>query len=133
MKTSDKIWIFIGFFILSMIIGYIIYDTTYLQKKVPKIYQIEYQFHTKDAVLASFNCSYSAILGDDPYKDKEMCIEFLSVEATHEICWDLYLVDCLQKRDEILYDIRQNLTTKVLQKFPNIEFQVLNITMVFEL
>lgn len=116
-----------------MALGFIIYDTTYLQKKVPKVYQIEYQFHTKDAVLVSFNCSYSAVLGDDPYQDKEMCIEFLSTEATHEICWDLYLVDYLQKKDEILYDIRQNLITKVIQRFPDIEFQVLNITMVFEL
>ena len=133
MKTFTKVWIFIGFFLLLMALGFIIYDTTYLQKKVPKVYQIEYQFHTKDAVLVSFNCSYSAVLGDDPYQDKEMCIEFLSTEATHEICWDLYLVDYLQKKDEILYDIRQNLITKVIQRFPDIEFQVLNITMVFEL
>ena len=133
MKTSEKVWIFIGFFLLLMALGFIIYDTTYLQKKVPKIYQIEYQFHTKDAVLVSFNCSYYAVLGDDPYQDKEMCIEFLSTEATHEICWDLYLVDYLQKRDEILHDIRQNLTLKVIQRFPNIKFQVIDISMVFNI
>jgi len=72
MKTSDKVWISIGFFLLSMILGYIIYDTTYLQKTTPKIYHIESQFNTKDGFLVSFNCSYFAILGDDPYKDKEI-------------------------------------------------------------
>lgn len=132
MKTSEKVWIFIGFFLL-MALGFIIYDTTYLQKKVPKIYQIEYQFHTKDAVLVSFNCSYSAVLGDDPYQDKEMCIEFLSTEAMHEICWDLYLVDYLQKKDEILYTLNQAFVTKVLQRFPNIEFQVIDIEIVIKL
>ena len=89
-------------------------------------------------VSVSLDCSYFAVFGDDPYKDdpyknKEMCIKFLSSEVIHEIFCDLCLADCLQKRDEILYDIRQNLTTKVLQRFPDIEFQVLNITMVFDL
>lgn len=133
MKTFNKVWISIGFFILAMILGYIIYDTTYLQKITPKIYHIEYQFNTKDAVLVSFNCNYSAILGDDPYQDKEMCIEFLSTEVTHEILYDYYLENYLQKKDEILYDINKALTTKVLQQFPNIEFQVIDIEMIIKL
>ena len=138
MKTSDKIWISIGFLLLSAIVGYIIYDTTHPQKITPEVYHIKCQFNTKDDIVVSFDCSYFAVFGDDPYKDdpyrnKEMCIKFLSSEVTHEIFCDLCLADCLQKKDEILYDIRQNLTTKVLQKFPDIEFQVLNITMVFEL
>lgn len=138
MKISEKVWIFIGFFLLFMALGFIIYDTSYPQKTTPEVYHIKCQFDTKDDVSVLFDCSYFAVFGDDPYKDdpyknKEMCIKFLSSEVIHEIFCDLCLADCLQKRDEILYDIRQNLTTKVLQKFPDIEFQVLNITMVFEL
>lgn len=133
MKISEKAWIFVGFFLLAMALGFIIYDTTCPQKTTPEVYHIKCQFHTKDAVLVSFDCSYFATLNDNPYKDKELCIKFLSSEVIHEIFWDLCVADYLQKKDEILYDIRQNLTTKVLQKFPDIEFQILNITMVFEL
>lgn len=138
MKISEKVWIFIGFFLLFMVLGFIIYDTTYPKETTPEVYHIKCQFDTKDEVSVSLDCSYFAIFGDDPYKDdpyknKEMYIKILSSEVTHEIFCDLCLADCLQKKDEILYDIRQNLTTKVLQKFPDIEFQVLNITMVFEL
>ena len=133
MKTSDKIWIFIGFFILSMIIGYIIYDTTYLQKTTPKIYNIEQQFNTKDGVLVSINYSYSVILGKDPYKDKEMAVEFLSTIAIHEIICDFYLEDYLQQRYKIVYNINKAITTKVLQKFPNIEFQLIDIEVIVNL
>lgn len=133
MKTSEKIWIFIGFFLLFMALGFIIYDITYPQKTTPEVYHIKCQFNMKDDVSVSFDCSYFAVFRDDPYKDKEMCIEFLSSEVIHEIFYDLCLADCLQKRDEILYDIRQNLTTKVTQRFPDIEFQVIDIAMVFNI
>ena len=138
MKTFEKVLIFIGFFILATALGYTIYDATCLKKTTPKVYHIKCQFDTKDEVSVSLDCSYFAVFGDDPYKDdpyknKEMCIKFLSSEVIHEVFCDLCLADCLQKKDEILYDIRQNLTTKVIQRFPDIEFQVLNITMVFDL
>lgn len=132
MKTSDKIWIFIGFLLLSVIVGYIIYDIIHPQKITPEVYHIKCQFDTKDDIPVSLDCGYFAVFGDDPYKDdpyknKEMCIKLLSSEVIHEIFCDLCLADCLQKRDELLYDIRQNLTTKVLQKFPDTEFQVIDI------
>ena len=133
MKTSDKVWISIGFFLLSIILGYIIYDTTYLQKTTPEIHHIEFQFNTKDGFLVSFNCNYFAILGDDPYKDKEICIEFLSTETTYEILYDFYLEDYRQQRDEILDNISEVITTKVLQQFPDIEFQLINIEMIIKL
>lgn len=138
MKIVNKFCIIIGIILFCVALGYTIYEVTYLKKTTPEVYHIKCQFDTKDDVSVSLDCSYFAVFGDDPYKDdpyrnKEMYIKFLSSEVTHEIFCDLCLADCLQKKDEILYDIRQNLTTKVLQKFPDIEFQVLNITMVFEL
>lgn len=133
MKISEKAWIFIGFFLLSPVLGYIIYDVTYLQKTTPKVYHIKGQFDIKDDISVSFDCSYFAVFGDDPYKDKELCIKVISSEVIHEIFYDLCLVDCLQKKDEILHDIRQNLTTKVTQRFPDIEFQVIDIAMVFNI
>lgn len=127
MKTSDKVCIFIGFFLISMIIGHIIYDTTYSQKTTPKTYHVEYQFTTRDGHLVSFNSSYSAVLGDDPYKDKEISIEFLYVLVTNEILRDFYSEDYHQKKDEILYNINKVITTKVVQRFPDIEFQIIDI------
>ena len=110
MKISEKVWIFIGFALLFIALGFIIYDTTCPQKTTPEVYHIKCQFDTKDDVSVSFDCSYFAVFGDDPYKDdpyknKEMCIKFLSSEVIHEIFCDLCLADCLQKRDEILYII----------------------------
>lgn len=133
MKTFDKAWIFIGFFILSMILGYIINNVTYPQKTTPKTYHVEYQFSTKDRVLVSFDSSYSAILEDDPYKDKEISIEFLSVQTSYEILKDCSLEDYRYRRDKILDNIRQNLTTKVVQKFPDIEFQIIDMEIIIEL
>ena len=138
MKFFIKFSIIVGIILFCVALGYTIYETIYLKKTTPEVYHIKCQFDTKDEVSVSLDCSYFAVFGDDPYKDdpyknKEMCIKFISSEVLHEIFYDLCLVDYLQKKDEILYDIRQNLTTKVLQKFPDIEFQVLNITMVFEL
>ena len=137
MKIFNKVWIFIGFFLVSIALGYTICDTirdiTHLEQTTPEVYHIKCQFNTKDEVLVSFDCSYFATLNDNPYKDKELCIKFISSEVLHEIFWDLCLADCLQKRDEILYDIRQNLTTKVTQKFPDIQFQVIDIAMVFNI
>lgn len=138
MKTFTKVCIIIGAILFSLALRFTIYEPTNLKKTTPEVYRIKCQFNTKDEVPVSFSCSYFAVLGDDPckndpYKNKEMCIKFISSEVLHEIFWDLCLADCLQKRDEILYDIRQNLTTKVTQKFPNIQFQVIDIAMVFEL
>ena len=138
MKFFIKFSIIIGIILFCVALGCTIYETTYLEKTTPEVYHIKCQFDTKDDVSVSFDCSYFAVFGDDPYKDdpyknKEMCIKFLSSEVIHEIFCDLCLVDYLQKKDEILYDIRQNLTTKVIQRFPDIQFQVLNITMVFDL
>lgn len=138
MKFFIKFSIIIGIILFCVALGYTIYETIYLKKTTPEVYHIKCQFDTKDDVSVSLDCSYFAVFGDDPYKDdpyknKEMCIKFISSEVLHEIFYDLCLVDYLQKKDEILYDIRQNLTTKVIQRFPDIEFQVLNITMVFDL
>ena len=138
MKFFIKFSIIVGIILFCVALGCTIYETIYLKKTTHEVYHIKCQFDTKDEVSVSLDCSYFAVFGDDPYKDdpyknKEMCIKFISSEVLHEIFWDLCLVDYLQKKDEILYDIRQNLTTKVIQRFPDIEFQVLNITMVFDL
>ena len=138
MKFFIKFSIIVGIILFCAALGYTIYETIYLKKTTPEVYHIKCQFDTKDKVSVSLDCSYFAVFGDDPYKDdpyknKEMCIKFISSEVLHEIFYDLCLIDYLQKKDEILYDIRQNLTTKVIQRFPDIEFQVLNITMVFDL
>lgn len=131
MKFFIKFSIIIGIILFCAALGCTIYETIYLKKTTPEVYHIKCQFDTKDDVSVSLDCSYFAVFGDDPYKDdpyknKEMCIKFLISEVIHEIFGDLYLADCLQKRDEILDDIRQNFTTKVLQKFPDIEFQLIN-------
>lgn len=137
MKTFTKVWIFIGFFLVSIVLGYAIcntiHDVNHLEQATPEVHNIKCQFNTKDEVPVSFDCSYFATLNDNPYKDKELCIKVISSEVIHEIFYDLCLVDCLQKRDEILHDIRQNLTTKVTQRFPDIEFQVIDIAMVFNI
>ena len=127
MKTSDKIWIFIGFFLLSMIVGYIIYDVSYLQKTTPKTYHVNSQINVKDDVLISYNGSYSAILGDDSYEEKKFYIKLLYSEVIREVLDGFYLENYLQKEDTILYGINQILTEKVLQKFPNIEFQIIDL------
>lgn len=132
MKTFKKAWIFIGFFLLSMALGYIIYDVTYLQKTTPKIYNTEYQYNTKDRFLLSFNYNYFAVLGDDPYQDKEMCIKLLSLGATHEILYDFYLEDYRQQKDEIIYDVKHAITAKVLQQFPDIEFQIIDMKIIIK-
>lgn len=136
MKLFNKFCIIIGIILFCVALGFTIYDTTYPQKTtpqetIPEVYHIKCQFNTKDDVSVLLDCSYLAVFGNDPYKDdpyknKEMCIKFLISEVIHEIFGDLCLADCLQKRDEILDDIRQNFTTKVLQKFPDIEFQLIN-------
>lgn len=133
MKTSDKVCIFIGFFLISMIIGHIIYDTTYSQKTTPKTYHVEYQFSTKDRILVSFNSSYSAVLGDNSYKDKEISIEFLFVQTSYEILKDCSLEDYRYRRDEIIYNIKEALAAKVMQEFPNIEFQIIDMEIIIKL
>lgn len=133
MKISEKAWIFIGFFLVFIVLGYIIYDTTYIQKTTPKIYHTEFQFNIKDEFLVSFNCNYFAVLGDNPYQDKEMCIKLLFSEATHEILYDFYLEDYRQQKDEIIYDIKEAITAKVVQQFPNIEFQLIDIVIIVKL
>jgi hypothetical protein len=94
---------------------------------------MEYQFNTKDEFLALFNCNYFATLGDDPYQDKEMCIIILSLEATYEILYDFYLEDYRQQKDEIIYDIKEAITAKVLQRFPDIGFQLIDIEIIIKL
>lgn len=116
-----------------MALGYTICDVTHLQKTTPKTYHVEYQFTTKDRVSVSFNSSYSAILEDNPYKDKEISIEFLSVQTSYEILKNCSLEDYRYRRDEIIDNIRKNITTKVAQEFPNIEFQIIDMEIIIKL
>ena len=133
MKTFTKVCIIIGVILFSLALRFTIYVPTNLKTTTPEVHHIKYVFNTKDEVPVSFDCSYFATLNDNSDKEKELCIKVISTEVIREIFCDLCLADCLQKKDEILQDIRQNLTTKVIQRFPDIEFQVLNITMVFNI
>ena len=133
MKTFIKVWIIIAPILFGLTLGFTIYETTNLKKTTSKVHHIKYVFNTKDEVPVSFDCSYFATLNDNPDKEKELCIKVISTEVVYEIFCELCLADCLQKRDEILHDIRQNLTTKVTQRFPDIEFQIIDIAMVFNI
>lgn len=151
MKTSDKIWISVGFLLLSVILGYTIYaaiylqkattylqkatnyNVTYLQKTTPKIYHVKSQINPKNDILISCNWSYSAILRDDSREDKEFYIKLLYTEAIHEVLCDFCLEDYRQQKNEIIYDIKEAITAKVVQQFPDIEFQIIHFAMVFNI
>lgn len=83
--------------------------------------------NTKDAELVSWVVNYEVSLGNDPYEDKHMCVDFLIRNTilldSREYCYE----DYINKSDEIKEIISQKITKKVSAKFPKAKFKINNI------
>lgn len=83
--------------------------------------------NTKDAVLVSWVVNYEVSLGNDPYGDKHMCVDFLIKNAILVDAREYYYEDYINKSDEIKRIVSQKIAERVAAKFPKSKFKINNI------
>ena len=83
--------------------------------------------NTKDAELVSWIVDYEVSLGNDPYEDKRMCVDFLIKNTIRLDSREYYYEDYINKSDEIKEIMSQKITEKVSAKFPTAKFKINNI------
>ena len=83
--------------------------------------------NTKDAKLVSWVVNYEVSLGNDPYGDKHMCVNFLIENAIWVDSREYYYEDYINKSDEIKRIISQKIAERVAAKFPESKFKINNI------